>query len=155
MTRILLCAMLLWMPLLTAAQTPAPDEAALRALLAEFLEGASRNDAAVHDRFWAEELIYTRSAGVRLGKAELMQGLRDLPPPTPQDPKVAYVGDEVRVQQYGDVAVVAFRLIGTTTRRDGTEVATFLNTGTFVKRDDRWQAVAWQSTRVPEAATTR
>jgi putative cell wall-binding protein len=42
----------------------APDGAELTKLLNEFLAGASRNDAAVHDRFWADDLIYTRSTGV-------------------------------------------------------------------------------------------
>ncbi len=36
------------------AQT-APDSGALTRLLNEFLAGASRDDAAVHDRFWAED----------------------------------------------------------------------------------------------------
>ena len=61
----------------------------------------------------------------------------------------------MRIQQFGDVAVVAFRLVGTTTAHGGTpERAEYLNTGTFVKREGRWQAVAWQATRVapPEAA---
>jgi hypothetical protein len=54
------------------AAEPAPDAAALKALLEYFLEGASRNDVDVHDRFWADELIYTRSAGVRTSKAEIL-----------------------------------------------------------------------------------
>ena len=45
--------------------TQASDVAALRELLDQFLAGASRDDAATHQRFWAEDLIYTRSAGVR------------------------------------------------------------------------------------------
>ena len=51
------------------AQVKVPgDAAALSGLLIEFLDGAGRNDAAVHDRFWADDLIYTRSAGVRINK---------------------------------------------------------------------------------------
>jgi hypothetical protein len=37
------------------AQT-APDAAELTKLLNDFLAGASRNDAAVHERFWADAL---------------------------------------------------------------------------------------------------
>ena len=51
----------------------APNAAELTRLLNEFLAGAGRNDAAAHDRFWAEDLIYTRSAGVRINKEELMK----------------------------------------------------------------------------------
>jgi hypothetical protein len=149
MLRTILLALLTLSPILGSAQAPAPDEAALKTLLAEFLDGASRDDAAMHDRFWADDLIYTRSAGVRTNKSELMQGLHSAPPPAPDDPRSVYSAEDVRVQQYGDTAVVAFRLIGTTTDGKSTEIATFLNTGTFVKREGRWQAVAWQSTRVP------
>jgi ketosteroid isomerase-like protein len=150
MRRILMSAVLALAPFVTLAQSDAPDGAVLRALLAEFL--AHVDDPAMHDRFWADDLVYTRSAGVRIGKAELMQGMRAAPPAKPGDPKATFSAEDVRVRQYGDTAVVAFRLVGTT--RDGTEteVAEFLNTGTFVKRDGRWQAVAWQSTRIPDAA---
>lgn len=151
MRSIILLAMLALGPGLATA-APAPDADALRALLDEFLAGASRNDAAVHDRFWAEDLVYTRSVGVRMGKQELMAGVRSAPPPQPEDPKSVFTAEDVRVQQYGDTAVVAFRLVGTTSDGKATEVAKFLNTGTFVKRDGRWQVVAWQSTRVPDEA---
>lgn len=151
MRTFLLFAVLALTPALSFAQAPAPAEAELEALLDEFLAGASTNDAAVHDRFWAEDLIYTRSAGVRIGKAELMKDVRSAPPPKPDDPKSVFTAEDVRVHQYGDTAVVAFRLVGTTTAEGKTEVAHFLNTGTFVKRDGKWQAVAWQATRVPDA----
>ena len=49
------------------AQT-APAAAELTKLLNEFLAGASHNDAAMHDRFWADDLIYTGSGGRRRGK---------------------------------------------------------------------------------------
>ena len=62
------------------------DKAELQRLLNEFLLGAGRNDAAVHDRFWAEDLIYTRAAGSRIGKAELMKGVRAAPPRKFNDP---------------------------------------------------------------------
>jgi hypothetical protein len=149
MFRVLLLALLALSPVIASAQSPAPDEAALKALLNEFLDGAGRNDAAVHDRFWADDLIYTRSAGVRVSKADVMQGVRSAPPAKPDDPKTVFAAEDVRIQQYGETAVVAFRLVGTTTQGKTTEVSTFLNTGTFVKRGGRWQVVAWQSTRVP------
>jgi uncharacterized protein (TIGR02246 family) len=152
MFRVILLVMLVLGPTFAQAQVPAPDEAALKALLTEFLDGAGRNDATVHDRFWADDLVYTRSAGVRIDKAELMQGVRSAPPPKPEDPTSVFTGEDVRVQQYGDTAIVAFRLVATTTDGKTTEVSNYLNTGTFVKREGRWQVVAWQSTRVPDEA---
>jgi len=125
--------------------------AELTALLNEFLAGAGRNDAAVHDRFWADDLIYTRSAGSRTTKPELMKGVRSAPAPKPSDPVTVYSAEDVQIRVYGSTAVVAFRLVGNTTRSDGSkDVSNHLNTGTFVRRKGRWQAVAWQATTVPK-----
>jgi hypothetical protein len=137
---------------LLAPEAPAgsaPAAAELRQLLDDFLAGASRNDLAVHERFWADDLIYTRSAGARIGKADILSGMRSNPPPSDAEP-TRYAAEDVRIQQYGDTAVVAFRLVGTTGSGDKAAVARYLNTGTFVKRSGEWRAVAWQSTRVPE-----
>jgi hypothetical protein len=134
----------------SSAQT-AKDASELTRLLNEFLAGASRNDAVVHERFWADDLIYTRSAGVRINKAELMRGVRGAPARKADDPMTTYTAEDIRIQQYGDTAVVAFRLVATMQKSATTEVSNYLNTGTFVKRKGIWQAVAWQSTIVPKA----
>jgi ketosteroid isomerase-like protein len=133
-----------------SAQT-ATDAAELTRLLKDFLAGASRNDAAMHDRFWAEDLIYTGSNGRRRTKAEVMRDVRSAPPVKPGDAKTTYTAEEIRIQQYGDTAIVAFRLVGTTEKDGKTEVANFLNSGTFLKRNGQWQVVCWQATRVPAA----
>ena len=129
----------------------APDAAALTGLLNEFLAGAGRNDAAMHERFWADDLIYTGSSGRRVGKADIMRDVRSVPAPRPGEPSTTFTAEDVRIQQYGDTAVVAFRLVGTTIRGGATEVSKFLNTGTFLRRGGRWQAVSWQATRLPRA----
>ena len=133
------------------AQTTAPDAAELTRLVKEFLAGASRNDAAVHERFWAEDLIYTGSTGRRVGKADIMRDVRAAPAPKPTDPTTLYGAEDVRIQQYGDTAVVAFRLVATTERGGKSEVASFLNSGTFLKRKGKWQVVSWQATRLPRS----
>ena len=128
----------------------ATDAAELTKLLNDFLAGASRNDPAVHDRFWADDLIYTRSAGRRVSKADIMRDVRSAPAAKADDPKTVYTAEDIRIQQYGDTAVVAFRLVSTTTETGGAKhVANLLNSGTFVKRDGKWQVVNWQSTRMP------
>lgn len=140
------------------AQSPAPDAAALTKLLDDFLAGAGRNDAAVHDRFWADDVIYTSSSGRRFGKAEIMRDVRSAPAPKPGDPRTVYTAEDVRIHQYGDTAIVAFRLVGTTTKGDTTEVSKYLDTGTFLRRAGMWRAVSWQATRIPrpeEAAKKR
>ena len=129
------------------AQT-APDAAELTRLLKDFLAGASRNDAAAHDRFWAEDLIYTSSAGRRMGKADIMRNQRPGPEPKKESPATVFRAEDIRIQQYGDTAIVAFRLVGTTEKAGATEADNYLNTGTFLKRGGKWQAVAWQSTKM-------
>src|SRR5215213_5506522 len=134
----------------SAMSQTAPDAAELTRLINEFLAGAGKNDAAVHDRFWADDLIYTRSAGVRTNKEELMKGVRSAPPKKEGDPTTIYTAEDIRIQQYGNAAVVAFKLVGNTIKADGTKTVTNnLNTGTFVKRKGEWRAVAWQSTIIP------
>jgi hypothetical protein len=130
------------------AQT-APDSAELTRLLKEFLAGASRNDAVIHARFWADDLIYTGSTGRRRGKAEVMRDVRSAPAPKPSDPVSIYSAEDIRIQQYGNTAIVAFRLVGTTEKDGKKEIMNFLNSGTFLKRDGKWQVVNWQATRMP------
>ena len=130
------------------AQTAA-DAAELTKLLNEFLAGATRNDPAAHERFWADDLIYTRSAGRRVTKAEIMRDVRSAPAPKPTDPKTVYTAEDIQIQQYGDTAIVAFRLISTTDTGGTKQVSNNLNSGTFVKRNGKWQVVSWQSTRMP------
>jgi ketosteroid isomerase-like protein len=124
----------------------APDAAELTKLLRDFL--AATNDPAMHERFWAEDLIYTRSAGRRVSKAEVLKDVRSAPAPKPGDPKTVFTAEDLRIQQYGNTAVVAFQLVGTTNSEAGPQVAKFLNSGTFVKRDGKWQVVNWQATRM-------
>jgi hypothetical protein len=140
---------------------PAPDAAELTKLLHDFLAGASKDDATIHDRFWAEDLIYTGSSGRRIGKADLMKSVREEAAPKEGDKakeepeSVVYTGEDIRIQQYGTTAIVAFRLVGTTKKAGATEVANYLNSGTFLKRDGKWQVVNWQATKMPDEAEAK
>ena len=125
MMRILLALIfVLAFPLAASAQSAAPAAGELTRLLNEFLDGASRNDVKAHERFWADDLIYTRSAGVRMGKAEILENARSGPTATAEEP-TTYTSEDVRIQQYGDTAVVAFRLVGTTGSLDKAVVSQY------------------------------
>jgi len=116
----------------------------LVALLHEFMAGASVDDAVVHERFWADELVYTSSSGARFGKAEILAALA-----SPGEPSGAvYTAEDIDVRLHGEVAVVTFRLVA---RRAGERPEEFYNTGVFTLRGDAWRAVAWQATRIPSA----
>ena len=130
----------------------APDGAELTKLLQDFLAGAGRNDAAMHERFWADDLIYTSALGRRKGKADIMRELRTESAAKPENGTAVYTPEDIRIQQYGDTAIVAFRLVATTDKGGTKTVANYLNTGTFLKRNGKWQAVAWQATALPKPA---
>ena len=152
MNKVALCVICLLVTISSAlAQTAAPDAAELTKLLNEFLAGASRNDPAAHERFWADDLIYTRSAGRRVNKAEIMHDVRSAPAPKPDDPKPIYTAEDIRIQQYGNTAIVAFRLVATMEIDGAKQVQNLLNSGTFLKRNGKWQVVNWQSTRMPRS----
>ncbi len=151
MKRLLFVTTALLMLAVSVPAQSAPDAAELTRLLKEFLAGASRNDVAIHDRFWADDLIYTGSTGRRRGKAEIMRDVRSAPAPKPGDPTSVYSAEDIRIQQYGNTAIVAFRLVGTTEKDGKKDVMNFLNSGTFLKRDGKWQVVSWQATRIPRS----
>ncbi|MCC5941313.1 MAG: nuclear transport factor 2 family protein [Balneolaceae bacterium] len=120
----------------------------LTSLLIEFLEGASVNSFEIHNRFWDDDLIYTSAAGERFGKAEIMAGLSS----NSSEESVSsaqYSAEEIQIQLYGDMAIVAFRLVAEISDLDGlVDEMHFYNTGTFKNRDGEWRAVAWQATRI-------
>ena len=102
------------------------DEEILTSMLNEFLAGASVNDVAAHDRFWAEDLVYTSSRGLRFGKAEILERMNSDADSDDEEAAVVYSAEDIRIRQYGDAAVVAFRLLGTP-EDDSGKVMEYLN----------------------------
>ena len=137
-----------------AAPSPAaPDAAELTRLLHQFLKGASDNDLAAHQSFWADDLIYTSSSGRRMGKADIIRDVTAEGPAKAGEETTVFTAEDIRIQQYDTTAIVAFRLVGTTSKGDKKETSEYLNSGTFLKRDGRWQVVNWQATKLPEKKT--
>lgn len=123
----------------------------LTQLLHRFMKGASENDAEIHDRFWAEDLIYTSSSGQRFGKAQIMAGFEETGNETASEkPGTVYTAEDIQIQVYDDMAIIAFRLVGKTETAKGTQTDHYLNSGTFIKRDGQWRAVNWQATKIPD-----
>ncbi len=149
MTRILAVLLLLTLASAVRAETE-PEAPVLTKLLNEFLAGAGRNDATIHKRFWADDLIYTTSKGERKDKAAIMKEVRSEAPPKEGDETTVFTAENIRIQQYGQTAIVAFRLVGSTEKDGKKTINKYLNTGTFLKRNGQWQAVAWQATMVPK-----
>jgi hypothetical protein len=153
---LLVLAMETTAPAQTGGPTKAPAAAELTNLLKEFLTGAASNDPKLFDRFFADDAIYTRSAGVTITKADIMKSLgqtatgsREAAVAAQRAEFASYDGDDITIHQYGDTAVVNFRLIAKPA--NGGTPSYFRNTGTFLRRNGRWQVVAWQSTKAAEA----
>ncbi len=134
-----------------AAPVHATDEEDITQMLNDFLWGASIGSPAAHERFWAEDLVYTSSAGSRTDKETIMRAMDDVDEPAEDhEPEVVYTAEDVDIRLYGDTAVVAFKLVGTPTNEAaGADVLYYYNTGTFLKRDGVWKVVAWQATKIP------
>ena len=142
-------ALLLFSTMLVGPTTYAADGDDLAAMLHEFLAGA--DVAAAHERFWADELVYTSSSGTRTSKAEIMQGFAEEDDNSSSASGPVYTGEDLQIQIYGATAVVAFRLVATPVDgADNSAVQSYLNTGTFLKRNGVWRVVAWQATKIPE-----
>lgn len=134
--------------LLAQSQTAKKE---LTQLLHRFMKGASENDAEMHDRFWAEDLIYTSSSGQRFGKAQIMAGFEESGNAQASDePGTVYTAEDIQIQVYDDMVIVAFRLVGKTETAEGAQINRYLNSGTFIKRNGQWKAVNWQATKIPE-----
>ena len=147
-----LLLILIAMSLLGARATPAQAKSTqeVTALLREFLAAAGGGDRAVFDKFFAEDVIYTRATGAVISKTDIMNSLSK--PAPASEGRSTYSAEDITVHEYGDTVVVAFRLVGRTVRGDGKmETSNYRNTGTFLRRDGRWQAVAWQATKVSQA----
>lgn len=140
-TFILILALLLPVSV-TVAQNAEND---IRQLLDDFLWGASVNDAEMHDRFWADDLIYTSSAGERYGKERIMQGMEGAE--ITDDPALIYTAEDVVIRVFDNMAVVTFTLVGDSPD----DQLRFLNSGTLLKRDGEWRVINWHATRKAES----
>lgn len=128
----------------------ADDISDLTQLLNQFLAGASIGDKTIHQSFWAEELVYTSSAGERTNREAILSSMPNTPPKASEPPAVVYSARDTDIRIYDDIAIVAFELVGTPSDPSA-QTMRYLNTGTFIKRDDNWQAIAWQATKKADA----
>ena len=146
--------------MLSGSSAFADDRETLNNLLNQFLAGAA-DDIDVHQRFWADDLIYTSSSGQRFGKAVIIEGMQKAAAEEKKSRKeekeastpMRYRAEDTDIRLLGDTAIVAFRLIAEplSSGDKSTERMEFFNTGSFVKRDGEWRALAWQATKIPPA----
>ncbi|WP_066966461.1 nuclear transport factor 2 family protein [Microbulbifer sp. Q7] len=136
----------------------ADDREALNDLLNQFLAGAA-DDIQVHQRFWADDLIYTSSSGQRFGKAVIIDGMQKAEEEEKNSRNeeveasapMRYRAEDTDIRLLDNTAIIAFRLIAEPASSSDKQAKKmeFFNTGTFVKRDGEWRALAWQATKIP------
>lgn len=141
--------------ILGQAQNDSPVARELTAMLRQFMIDATHGNPAGFETFFADDVIYTRSAGAVITKADIMRSMRGAAP-NPA-PTTVYTAEDITIHEYGDTAIVAFRLV----RHDDhgadkpATIMNYRNTGTFIRRNGHWQAVSWQSTIMPDAPAAR
>src|SRR5258706_13675754 len=114
--------------------TPVRAQVEVAALIKEFLKNV--NDPAMHDRFWADDLVYTSAKGEVKTKGDIMKSMMEAKKQDKQpEGGASYDAEDIRIRQYGETAVAAFRLV----QHEGDKTNYFRNTGTFVNRDGKWQ----------------
>jgi hypothetical protein len=128
--------------------TPVRAQVEIAAALKNFL--AHVDDPKTHEEWWADDLVYTGASGAQHTKQEIVKSVREetSKPKGPKQPDSTFDAEDIVVHQYGEMAVLAFRLV----QHEGDKTNYFRNTGTLVKRDGRWQVVAWQATKDPNYA---
>lgn len=130
--------------------------AELTAMLNQFMRDASSNNPAGFDRFFAGGLIYTGSNGMVHSKADIMRSLNVPKAENAVKEKQTYSAEHIVVHDFGDTAVVAFQLVAWREHADGkTETSNYRDTGTFLRRNGKWQVIAWQATKIPEKTTAK
>jgi ketosteroid isomerase-like protein len=134
----------------TASMSAADQATAQRIeqMVRDFLSDVPKGDRKVFENFFAEDVIYTRSTGVTVDRPEI---LKNIDVRAANDPQATFEADGFTVHPYGDTAVVNFRLVMHNLVNGKAETVYFRNTGTLIKRNGKWQVVAWQATRVPPA----
>jgi ketosteroid isomerase-like protein len=148
-----LCLVGLWPILSTLGPAPAgraEDRAAaavveaLRELEGQLNKAVVQGDVATFDRLLADDFTHTSQDGRFRTRAEWMKGRVQ-----GKTNYVSYEVDDLQIRVFGDAAVATGRSKPSWRESDGTVAGgqyRFLRV--WAKRDGRWRAVAFQSTRI-------
>jgi len=109
----------------------------------EWNEAYSRVDCAALDRIIANDWVCIDGTGLVITKSELLT--RVASNSSFLDP---YKFDEIALRVFGEAAIVTGRLSGRMRDSDGTHDVDQRYMRVYVKRNERWQAVATQVTKI-------
>ena len=119
-------------------------EAQLVELERQLSEALAKEDAAVLNRLWSDDLVFTSPNGHMTNKTQRLAGQK----PSAQSAQLANINDEVKVRVYGNTAVVT--VLSTWKGKAGTQEFSdqYQATHVWVKQRGRWQLVAAHVTPV-------
>jgi uncharacterized protein (TIGR02246 family) len=149
MLALTLCASLI-APLIatTAAHAQAPDAAkaavTVRDLDAKRFEATTKNDFDTLASLLADDLVYVHSSANVDGKTAYVGNLR-----TGKTKYESIEPSDVKVRVYGNTAIVNGTAKLSVTTDGKTNSFSLRYTDVWVLRDNKWQMVSWQSTRLP------
>lgn len=127
------------------AAKPDDSEQELRALEAKLNEAIVRADLDFFDRVFAADFTHTNHMGVFRTKAQWLANHK----PGEKGPYTSFDTDDLAIRIYGDTAVVTGRSNPKGTNAKGQAITgQFRFLRVWVKRQGRWQVVAFQGTRI-------
>jgi hypothetical protein len=121
-----------------AASSKRSIESHLIELERQLSDALVKEDAAVLDRLWSNDLVFTFPNGKVSNKAQRLAGQK----PSAQSSESTNSNDQVKVYLYGDTAVVT--VLSTWRGKTGTQEYSdqYQATHVWVKQQGRWQLVA-------------
>lgn len=110
------------------------------------VEALVRGDFGILDEILSDDLTYTHASGVYESKAQIMANLK-----SGQVKYESLTPEDVLVRVYGTTGVVT-GVARVKVQVKSEHLSLQLRfTNVYVKKGDRWQMVAWQATRLPQA----
>jgi len=123
-----------------AAPSKPSVESHLIELERQLSDALVREDAAVLDRLWSNDLVFTFPNGKVSNKAQRLAGQK--PAAQPSQSEAATTNDEVKVFLYGSTAVVTVLTTWSGKENNQAYSSQFQATHVWAKQQGRWQLVA-------------
>ena len=148
---LILCAGLIATGAANAAQKPASYADAAKAadmvkeMDAKRFQAQMKGDFDALGSLLADDLVYTHSSAAVDGKTSFIETMR-----SGRTKYESIEPGEVKVRVYGNTAVVNGVAKLSVTTNGQTNNFSLRYTDVWVMRDNKWQMVSWQSTRLPE-----
>lgn len=137
MKRLVICLMLM-LSLSASAQEPAEQVLKLED---QWTEALIKADTAALDQLYTDDIVYTHTNGTVNTKAQFLDSLK-----AGKAKYFAVERSDVKVQAYGDTAIVTFRAV---IKVNAVTLPSRIM-HVFVRQNGQWRMAAYQSTRLPE-----